>query len=181
MPKHRCKREKCKDVEKLVFTFRQMERVVDLIDRQARLITGEKVLPADDYVYAKNEGKKTYFLYDSASDTYYFTLDARYPAIDNYILYEKDTYTDGVVGIYETNTGAHRERIHLNNNIYAKFNLNDAKPDESTITFYNIPVSFITYLYKEGKLERSSDNIFDFYNSHPVDYHRDYVAGDGPL
>ena len=75
MPKHRCKREKCTDVDKPVFTFRQMERVVDLIDRQARLLTGEKRLPADDYVYAKNEGLATIFYYAPVTDTYFFYVE----------------------------------------------------------------------------------------------------------
>jgi hypothetical protein len=158
-----------------------MERVVDLIDRQARLINGEKRLPADDYVYAKNEGEDTYFYYDSASNTYYTTLKARYPAIDNYLLYEKDTYTDGVIGVYLTNNGAYRERIYLENtNMYATFNPNDANLDESTVTFYNIPLSIVTYLYNEENLKRSPDNLVDYYAFNPVDYHRNYVAGEGP-
>ena len=180
MPKHRCKREKCKVTEKPVFTFRQMERVVDLIDRQARLLTGEKRLPADDYVYAKNQHETTYFYYDSVSDTYYTTLKARYPAIDNYLLYEKDTYTDGVIGIYATNTGFSRMRINIDGDMYAKFNLDDANPAESTVTFYNIPLSIVTYLYNEENLKRSPDNLVDYYAFNPVDYHRNYVAGEGP-
>jgi hypothetical protein len=153
-----------------------MERVVDLIDRQARLITGEKRLPADDYVYAKNEGENTYFYLNHTSNKFDFTLKARYPAIDNYYIYNKEDYTDGVIGIYLTNVGAGRERINLGGDIYGKYNPNDADPAESTITFYNIPRSIILDL----GIEHSPYNPYDYYTEHPVDYHRDDVAGEDP-
>jgi hypothetical protein len=180
MPKRHHRNKKCKATEKPVFTFRQMERVVDLIDRQARLLTGEKVLPSDDYVYAKNEANETtYFYYDSASNTYYTTLKARYPAIDNYLLYKKDTYTDGVIGVYKY-LGTARYRIYLENtNIYAKFKLDDTNPDASTITFYNIPVDDIEDMYTIGYIQQHEYFPFDYYTHNPVDYHRDHVAGEG--
>ena len=181
MPKHRCKREKCTDVGKPVFTFRQMERVVDLIDRQARLINGEKRLPADDYVYAKNEANEaTYFYYDPTSGTYYTTLKARYPAIDNYLLYKKDTYTDGVIGVYFI-LGTERYRISLENtDMYAKFNLNDANPAESTVTFYNISATDIKNMYDKKYINEISQNPPKYKSNSSVDYHRDYIAGEGP-
>ena len=181
MSKHRCKREKCKVTEKPVFTFRQMERVVDLIDRQARLLTGEKRLPADDYTYAKNEGKNTNFYYDPASNTYYFTLNARYPAIENYYDHDEKVqeYTDGVVGVYYKIQSI-RYRISLENtNIYAKFNPNDVNPDDSTVTFYNIPVSTILDMFERGYIHLLGYNPYDYYTTNPVDYHRDHRAGEG--
>ena len=177
MPK---RRHRTKVTDKPMFTFRQMERVVDLIDRQARLINGEKRLPADDYVYAKNQHETTYFYYDSVSDTYYTTLKARYPAIDNYLLYEKDTYTDGVIGIYATNTGFSRMRINIDGDMYAKFNLDDANPAESTVTFYNIPSITIEFLDDIHYLRHVPDEPNKYYTDAPVDYHRDYVAGEEP-
>jgi hypothetical protein len=177
MPK---RRHRTKVTNKPVFTFQQMERVVDLIDRQARLLTGEKVLPSDDYTYAKNEGETTYFYYDSASNTYYTILKARYPAIDNYLLYKKRDYTDGVVGIYP-NVGTFRYRIYLDNtNMYAKFNLNDANLDESTVTFYNIPPDDIKNMHKKLYIFDLKSNPNDYYTNDPVDYHRDYIAGEDP-
>jgi hypothetical protein len=169
-----------KVTDKPVFTFRQMERVVDLIDRQARLLTGEKVLPADDYTYAKNENENTDFNFNYESDTYEFTLKARYPAIDNYLFYKKVDYTDGVVGVYRNNNGYNRYRIYLDNtNMYAKFNPNDANLNESTITFYNIPVSTIVEMYDGGYIEHYGFDPYKYYTKDPVDYHRDYIAGEG--
>ena len=158
-----------------------MERVVDLIDRQARLLTGEERLPADDYVYAKNEGGDTYFIFNHDSDTYEFTLKARYPAIDNYYKYGKgQEYRDGVVGVYFL-FGADRYRIYLENTtMYAKFNPNDADHAESTVTFYNIPVSTIVKLYDGGYIDHHGFDPYKYYTKDPVDYHRDYVAGKGP-
>jgi hypothetical protein len=190
MPKRHRRNKTPIVTEKPVFTFRQMERVVDLIDRQARLFTGEKVLPADDYVYAKNEGEvfegevfedeNTIFYYDSNSNTYYFTLKARYPAIYNYLLYKKRDYTDGVVGVYFN--AAHRYRIYLENtDMYAKFNPNDANLDESTVTFYNIPPDDIKLMYDNEFIYKLEYDSYDYYTKSPVDYHRDYIAGEGPL
>jgi hypothetical protein len=153
-----------------------MERVVDLIDRQARLLTGEKRLPADDYVYAKNEGVNTDFIYDIVSNTYYFTLKAKDPAVINYYKYKKGTYTDGVVGVYLNNSGAIRYRIYLENtNIYAKFNTSD-----ETITFYNVPLSTVFDMEDHGYVEYNFHNPVNYYTEHPVDYHRDHRAGEGP-
>jgi hypothetical protein len=179
MPK---RRHRTKVTEKPVFTFRQMERVVDLIDRQARLITGEKVLPVDEYVYAKNEGVDTYFIFNHDSETYYFTIKARKPAINNYYIYNKgQEYKDGIVGVYNNNSGAVRGRIYLENtSMYAKFNPNDANPDESTVTFYNIPISNIVHLYESGYIKHHNYDPYNYYTDDPVDYHRDYVAGKGP-
>jgi hypothetical protein len=178
MPK---RRHRTKVTEKPVFTFRQMERVVDLIDRQARLLTGEKRLPVDNSVYAKNnEGEDTYFYYDSTSNTYYFTLKARYPAIDNYYEYGKgQEYKDGVVGVYYF-LGTFRYRIDIIGNIYAKFNPNDANHAESTITFYNIPVSTVLDMNDREFVKHTDDSNVNYYAYYPVDYHRDYVAGEGP-
>jgi hypothetical protein len=158
-----------------------MERVVDLIDRQARLITGEERLPVDDYVYAKNEGMFSYFLYDFASGTYYFTLNAKYPAIDNYYEYDKGTYTDGEVGVYLNLPGAIRYRIEIKDNMYAKFNPNDANHTASTITFYNIPVSTVLDMEDKGYIILIGDNPVDYHTRNRIDYHRDYVAGEEPL
>jgi hypothetical protein len=176
MPK---RRHRTKVTEKPVFTFRQMERVVDLIDRQARLLTGEKVLPSDDYVYAKNQHEFTYFYYDSTSNTYYFTLKARYPAIENYYVYNREPYyTDGVVGVYYI-FGAARYRIVLSDYVYAKFNPDDANPDNSTITFYNISATDIKNMYDQGYIGLSDDSK-KYISRSSVDYHRDHRAGEDP-
>ena len=175
------RRHRTKVTEKPVFTFRQMERVVDLIDRQARLLSNEKVLPSDDYTYAKNEGKNTNFYYDPSSNTYYFTLKARYPAIENYYFYKKEPYyTDGVIGVY-SNLYSIRYRIYLENtNMYAKFNPNDANHAESTITFYNISVDDINNMHKSLYIFDIKSNPNNYYTTNPVDYHRDYRAGEVP-
>jgi hypothetical protein len=182
MPKRRHRSKTSKTTEKPVFTFRQMERVVDLIDRQARLLTGEKRLPSDDYTYAKNEGVVTIFYYDSASNTYYFTLKARYPAIENYYDHGKgQEYKDGTVGVYLNNSGAIRYRIYLeDSNMYAKFNPNDANHAESTITFYNIPRSTVLNMNKLGYIKKVEGHDTDYFTNHPVDYFRDVVAGEDP-
>jgi hypothetical protein len=156
-----------------------MERVVDLIDRQARLITGEKRLPVDDYVYAKNQHESTYFRYDPTSGTYYTTLKARYPAIDNYYIFKKDTYTDGVIGVYHI-FGLHRYRIGVGDVLYGKYNPNDADPADSTITFYNIPERIIKEMYEEEYIKESSQNPSDYVSLSQSDYHRDYIAGEEP-
>jgi hypothetical protein len=179
MPK---RRHRTKVTEKPVFTFRQMERVVDLIDRQAQLLTGEKVLPADDYVYAKNDyNESTIFIHNPKNNTYYFTLKARYPAIDNYYKYGKgQEYRDGVVGVYYA-FGTFRFRIYLENTpMYAKFNPNDANHAESTITFYNIPASIVLDMNDRGYVEATSESHVNYYTNDPVDYFRDYPAGEDP-
>ena len=61
--------------------------------------------------------------------------------------------------------------------MYAKFYPNDANPDESTITFFNIPKSIILDMYNRGYIKASGTRYYTF---SPVDYHRDYVAGEGP-
>ena len=174
MSKHRSRR-KHRDSERPVFTFRQMERVVDLIDRQARLIAGERFLPVDAYVYAKNDYfEHTYFIYDPAYDAYNFTLHAREPAIVNYNTYGIDTYIDGVVGIYRNPNGAVRYRFYLGYYYHAKYN-----PTDVTITFYTIPKSTILDMKDLGYIQVDPDNENNYLAPYPVDYHRDYVPGEG--
>ena len=168
--KSKCQRE---DDTKQVFTFHQMERVVDLIDRQARLIAGERFLPVDAYVYAKNyHFDYTGLNYDSISNTYYFTLYALEPAILNYLYHKKYKYTDGTIGFYKTFTGADRYRIYLDQTQYAEYN-----PNTLMMTFYNIPNSTVTDMYNLGYIE---SEVGQFFTENPVDYHRDEAVEPPP-
>ena len=128
----------------------------------------------------KNDGLATVFYYDSASDTYYFTLKARYPAIENYYDHGGvQEYTDGTVGVYLTNGGAIRYRIDIKDNMYAKFNPYDANPSYSTMTFYNIPVSTVLDMNNLNYIDHVDNNVVDYYTNEPVDYFRNYRAGEG--
>ena len=76
---------------------------------------------------------------------------------------------------------ADRYRIYLENtNMYAKFNPNDANLDESTVTFYNIPPDDIKKMYDDGYIHKYEYYPYEYYTPDPVDYHRDYIAGEGP-
>ena len=161
-PKSKCQKE---DNTKPVFTFQQMERIVDLIDRQASLLANRYLL-ANDYVYAKNESPySTYFIYKPDA-TYHFTLHAMYPAVDNYLNHNISTYTDGTVGVYRSLIGGFRYRIYLDQTMYAKYDHNTL-----TMTFYNIPHATVVDMYNLGYI--STTGTADFYTSSPVDYHRE--------
>ena len=150
-----------------------MERVVDLIDRQARLIAN-RYLPVDEYVYAKNESLEyTGLLYDSSSDTYYFTLYALEPAVLNYLYHNISTYTDGTVGFYRTNAGAYRYRIYLDQTMYAKYDHNTL-----TMTFYNIPHATVVDMYNLKYIQVSETG--QFFTTTPVDYHREEAVDQFP-
>ncbi len=166
MPK---RKSKCVKEEKPVFTFRQMERVVDLIDRQARLIAGERFLPVDPYVYAKNTNKKSFFIANADVTLYSVTLDALPPAINTYNCEDVEIYVDGVVGLYYPDHHLFRYRIYLNQTMYAQYNNNTR-----TIIINNIPITTILDMENHRYIYREGPNSPNYATSSPVDYHRDY-------
>ena len=170
-PKSKCQKE---DNTKPVFTFQQMERVVDLIDRQARLIAGERFLPVDEYVYAKNENKTSLFVANAEVTLYTLTLDALKPAIDTYNCQDVEIYVDGVVGVYYPIFSSIRYRIYLNQTMYAKYDNNTR-----TVTINNIPLSTILDMESLNYISRESSGSTNFYTKYPIDYHRDYPGGCG--
>ena len=75
--------------------------------------------------------------------------------------------------------GAARYRIVLSDYVYAKFNPDDANPDNSTITFYNISATDIKNMYDQGYIGLSDDSK-KYISRSSVDYHRDHRAGEDP-
>lgn len=162
MPHHKCHRKsKCEpkvsECAKPVFTFCQMEEIINLIDRQARIISEYRRPPhRREVMFADNPASVTTTFTLGTDGKYTMSLNATNVAITLYTTRGITTYTDGIIRLVNSTTSGVLPIAMLNNNIVATY-VNGTTPQ---LVFSGIPVSIITNAATNGYLTETTPGVY---------------------